>query len=280
MILTALAAMMMVSCGKEGVETDSTATDADNEATVRMTFTPYGMEPMTREATGIENYCTRLDVWVVNGSDTTEVHQSSTDSGFGQVSLTLNRKKTYTLYAVAHRASAEATLKEGVLAFPGEKVTHTMVCSEAFCPETTTNLSCVMSRIVGMFRMETADAVPQNVAKIRYSIGQTFTRWSIAGNGVNATDREADIAITSRAQDGTVALSIYLIPSSMTTTDHYDITMTALTDGNDVVEQRVFEDVPIKAGCKTTYRGDFFVRRGMAMSFVANDWETTDIVEF
>ena len=87
---------------------------------VTLTFSPYTMEAMTRTATSIASLVTHLDVWVVNGSDVIASHTTNTDDGFGTVSMTLDKTKTYTLYAIGHRADG-STLSDGVISFTDDK---------------------------------------------------------------------------------------------------------------------------------------------------------------
>lgn len=252
----------------------------ENETTVNLSFTPYEVSPITRASAPISDYVSHLDVWLLEGENVMEAHQSSNDDGFGSVQFTLNNTKTYTLYAVGHKCSGNATLSNSVVRFPDDKVTHTFFYTTTFSPATTTSLNCVMNRIVGMFRLETTDNVPDNVVKIDYSIANTFTRWNVSGNGVNAEDRTASIAIPSANVGKPVALMVYIIPSNLTATDYYTITMTAKTSTDAVVEEKTFADVPIKANYKTVYRGAFFTTDNMTMQFTADDWQEFDSTEF
>ena len=70
------------------------------------------------------------------------------------------------------------------------------------------------------------------------------------------------------------------MPPDLTTTDDITITVQALTSDDDIVEQKTFTDVPIKAGYRATYHGEFFTTEQMAMSFVAEDWTNFDTVNF
>lgn len=248
------------------------------QATVRMSF--YQMEAMTRTATPIGEVCSQLDVWVINGTDTISIHQQSTDADFGTVGLTLDKTLTYKLVAIAHKSADAAVLADGVIRFADEKVTHSMIYTTAFSPATTTDMSCTMQRIVGMFRLETTDAVPDEVKQIKFTIPATGTRWDIAGHAANSTERETTIAITSTRQDGTVALSIYMMAEDLTTTSAKEITVQTLTAQGTVTNSRTFHEVPIKAGYKTTYRGNLFVSTQTAGSFMVGAWSEFDVTEF
>ena len=92
---------------------------------VTLTFSPYQMEAMTRSAVSIADVVNHLDVWITDGTTEVDAHQTNTDAGFGSVLMTLDKTKTYTLYAVAHKADG-ATLSDGVISFTDDKVTHAM----------------------------------------------------------------------------------------------------------------------------------------------------------
>lgn len=271
-----------VACVLAACSSDNGEESVSNEMKkVSITFPQFTqtMEEMTRGTTDVSTVVTHIDVWITDGTTTTEIHQISTDEGFGTVTADLSRDKTYTMYAVAHKADG-ATLNDGVITFTNDKVTHSMFYTTTFSTETTTSLSCTMSRIVGMFRVETTDAVPDNVAKFQLTIPQTYTKWNVSGVGSNKTDRTVDIAVTGRNQDGTVALNTYIIGSNTDTT--YDITVKAMNSDNEVVEngQRTFEDVTIRNNYKTILSGAFFSPNTLTSSFVVSDWETFESISF
>ena len=278
--MAAVMAAVCVGCSEsEELRVKSEESDA---AQVTLTFSPYEQEAMTRAATSISGLVTKLDVWISEGETVVEeVHQVSTDDGFGTVSVSLNRLKTYTLVAVGHKAAGAATLTNGVVAFPDEKVTHAMIYQTTFSPGTTTNLNCLMTRIVGMLRFEVADAVPDDAKNMRFSLGESFTRWNVTSAiGANAQERTATFNNFSKNNDGTAAFSIYIIPTNLTDTDHMDITVTALYENGDEYESKTFTGVPIKAGYKTTYHGQFFTTTATSAGFTVDDWSEFDVIEY
>lgn len=273
--MLAIVALMMVGCSTESQEEP----EVKNEKTVvKLQFTPYEVESMTRAATSIADYCTHLDVWLAEGENVIEAHQLSGDTGFGTLTLTLDKTKTYTMYAVAHKCASDATLADGVISFPDDKVTHSMYYTTTFSPGTTTELSCLMERIVALFRMQTTDAVPAEAKKMRFTLKNVFNRWSVTTGGVNELDREVTIDVTSTQDDGTVAISVYAITTNEQTL--HTVVVEALNQNNEVVQARTFENVPLRNGYKTTYRGAFFIDEEMSMTFTADDWNEYDVIDF
>ena len=127
----ALAAVLLAACSSEIEEPQS------NEVEVKLHFSNFQLnqEPITRSATSVSDYATKLDIWISDGTTTTPYQQEVGQNGFGSLSLTLNNQKEYTLYAVAHRVSSgHATLADGIISFPDDKVTHTFFVSRKFTP--------------------------------------------------------------------------------------------------------------------------------------------------
>ena len=275
--LMAAAAMMAACSSDNGEEPVNNETE-----TVTISFPQFQqtIEPMTRTNTDVSTLVTHIDVWLTDGTTTTAVHQVSTDTGFGTVSVELTRNKTYTMYAIAHKANGAATLTNNIIVFPEEKVTHSMFYTTQFNPSTTNQMSCEMSRIVGMFRLETTDAVPADVSKMRFEIPQTFTRWNVNGTGANKVDRTSEITVSSTNQDGTATFVLYVIGSD--DQELYDITVKALDADGNVVEngQRTFTDIPIRNNYKTILSGAFFAPGSLSTTFTVTDWETYAVVNF
>ena len=272
MMTAAMVSMtMLTACTNDG------AGEVTNHETaeVRMTFSPYEVEPMTRAA--VADYATRLDVWIYDGdTEVHAVHQQSTDEGFASLSVRLDKRKTYTVYAVAHKAAGAATLSNGVVSWPDDKVTHSFYYSQTFSPATTTTLNCLMERIVGNFRLEVTDKVPEGVARMTIDVGVSPTRWNVAGYGENAVSR---VSSFTPAVGSSPTLSVFLIADG-DEAESYDITVTAYDATDAVVQQRAFTEVPIKAGYRSTYRGEFFTEAVASMSFTVSDWIDYETVDF
>lgn len=274
-----MAVMMLASCSDSESEKKEMLTD---KGVVTISFMPYEMEAMTRAATPIASFCTRLDVWVAEqgGSTVQQVHQSSSDTDFGTVTMELDKTKTYTLTAVAHKCTAAAMLTDGVIAFPDDRLTHSMVYTTTFSPSASTSLSCLMTRIVGTFRLDITDNVPEGTDRIVMSFNGN-DRWNaVTSSSEHAADKVVTVSIPQANIGSPVVVSIFIMPSNLTDTDDVDITVTAY-DGDDAeIETKTFADVPIKSGYRTTYRGAFFTTQDMVMTFTADDWSDFDVVEF
>ena len=274
-ILFFMAAVLMAGCSSESEEISNLQSQTSNlnDTEVTMTFSPYEQSAMTRTAVSIADVVNHLDVWVVNGSDVIASHTTSTDAGFGTVSMTLDKTKTYTLYAVGHKADG-ATLSDGVISFTDDKVTHSMFYTTTFSPATTTSLSCLMTRIVADFRLEITDDIPTSAVKFRFTIASVFDRWSVTTGGTHQLNRVSTINY-----NGTSSIfNIYAIVTDASTT--HDILVEALDENDDVVQSRTFAEVPLRNGYKTNYRGTFFIDTPATAGFTVDDWNEYDTVDF
>ena len=273
-LLIMMATAILAACSSSDEEpTSSELTD------VTLNFSPYQVDAITRAATSIAGIVTRLDVWLYeSGSECAAVHQSADDVQFGSISLTLDKTKTYTLYAVGHKAAGPATLADGIIAFPDDKTTHSMYFTTTFSPSVTTSLSCLMQRIVAQFRIETTDAVPADMKKIQITIDDVFDRWSVTTGGTQLANHTHTINITSTAQDGTVALNVFAIVTDEQTL--HTVTVTGL-DADDAVTltPRTFADVPLRNGYRTTYRGALRDATNTA-TFTVDDWNDLETINF
>ena len=276
-LLLLAAAAMLVGC-----ITDPNVIPPEDQQDVNIFLAPSRAPAQTETTYTLSDFCTHLDVWFYEGETlAAEVHQSSTDEGFGEISLTMNRSKTYQMIAVSHKCTGNATLTNNVIAFPDEKVTHAFVGKTTFSPQTISSIDLDMNRIVGQFRMTITDVVPDEVAKFVFTVAQTGTRWNVSTDAAaNIIDRTSTINLTQRDQGGGATLVLYIIPDDLTQAYEYDIHVEAQTSAGVLVESHDFEDVQIQAGYKSLYQGQFFVATPMSFSFLVTDWNEFDVVEF
>lgn len=271
-VFFAAVASVLAACSSDNGEEPSVL---NNKAEVTLTFSPYEMTAITRSAVSIVDVVTHLDVWIYeSGTEMTSIHQTTADATFGTVTTTLDKTKTYTLYAVGHKCADAATLSDGLVSFPDDKVTHSLWYTTTFSPATTTSLSCLMTRIVADFRMEITDDFPAECKSLRFTISDVFDRWNVTTGGTHSLNRVSTINC-----NGTSAVfNVYAITTNEQTL--HTVTVEALNENDAVIQSRVFENVPLRNGYKTNYRGTFFIDTPMSMSFTVNDWNEYDVVDF
>lgn len=258
---------------------------------VKITFSPYDIHEMTRATLPIGDVVSKLDVWLYEGTPATAVaqakpvaekHQTVGDDDFGKLSLTLNKDKTYTLYAIGHKQSAATTLADGVVSFPDEKITQTFYYSTTFTPSKTSKLDCVMQRCIGMFRIVIVDEIPADVKQFSVSANNTPTKWSflqLSGIAPRSDTYTVRWENFKHETDGTTSFSIYILGSDVE--QKYNITVSAYDADGNVAKQRTFTDVPIRNNYISLYRGSFFLDTPFSSAFTVNDdWSSYDTVEF
>lgn len=277
MAVVCAAVMMGCSSGDDGQLV------AYEQESVTLTFCPYEMEPETKATTravaSIAGVVSRLDVWIYEGgSEVTAVHQTSTDAGFGTVSVSLDRTKTYTVYAMGHNSDEAATLADGAVSFAGDNIKESMFYTTTLSPASASALSCEMQRVVGKLRIETTDNVPDGASYVTLGVAGAATKWNVDGTLGGLTGRTIRINGLGSRVGQTVALNCHLLSTSTGATN-YDVVVT-LYDGNDgVLMTRTFSAVPIRNGYKTTYRGQLFTG-GVTAAFTVGDWSEYEVVEF
>ena len=276
LLFMALAALWLVGCSEQSEQTEQ----SEELTKVSLSFSPYEQSAMartTRAASSIAGIVTHLDVWITDGTTTTDLHQTSGDADFGSLSVTLNKTKTYTIYAIGHKADG-ATLSDGVISFTNDKVTHAMFYTTTFTPSETTILSCLMQRIVSQFSFSTTDQVPANVTKMSLTVNDVYDRWNVSTGATHSLNRTSTFENFSKKADGTVTFNIFSIVTDAQTT--HDITVTAYDAQDNIVQTRTFTAVPLRNGYKTSYRGIYFTDTPTAATFTVDDWNEYDEVTF
>ena len=280
LFITLAGALTLAACTKDYGNIVVTSSVDDVEL-VNLNFSTYSTEPMTKAPVDLTSLITRLDVYIIEGTDTLIVNQvKNEDAGFGSVTASLKKTKTYTLYAIGHKGYGPAELDGSSLSFPDNRITDTFFYSGTFCPGNTTSLNCTMNRIVGMFKLTITDELPEDLAKVQFSISETALGYNVgSGSLANVSDRLVTINNPSSAQDGSTTFKIYALATSAASS--IDVTVTALSAEDDVIEERIFQDVPIKAGYISAYTGTFFITTGMSLSFVGpEDWASFESQEY
>ena len=274
LLTISLIILTFVSCKKEETVIPNHFDVDENGVMFTMSFSPYQMSPM-KNVTNISSVSKRLDVYIVDleSSDTISFHQVKSDNNYGNITTPLQSNKTYHLYAVAHNiTSGIATLNNGIVAFPGDTIKQILFIDTVFSPANTWNLNLEMYRIVGMFRMRVTDALPSNVAGMRYTVSESGNRWNVEGYSTNRCVQLRSINSAVPDSDGSTVFNIYIMGDNMDDILDVNIEARAVTSTGENVEVRQFNNVPIKNGYITQYTGTFFVTFSMGVSMTVGDW--------
>ena len=214
-------------------------------------------ESFTRSATDITELCSRLNIAIfdADGTKVKTVAQKESDAGYGTVALTL-AAGTYQLVVIAHNGEGSATITSTEkVTFPNNKVTDTFYYfGDLVVTSEVQSYDLTLTRAVAMFRMVLTDEeMPSNVAKMKfYYLGGSSTFSPKDGCGsVNSKQTE----IRPVSDDG-----IYEIFTLPHTEDDVltKLTVTALDQNDNIVKEKVFENVPVSRNQVTRYTGSFF----------------------
>jgi hypothetical protein len=254
-------AALAVACEKPAL--DEAPRPDDGEANVILHFNQYESEDfdtgrrVTRAATDITDLCDRLNIAIFDaeGTKVKTIAQKKDDANYGTVALSLVAA-TYKLVVIAHNCDGSATISsEEKVTFPNNKVTDTFYYyGDLVVTAEKQSYDLTLTRAVAMFRLITSDeSIPSNVAKMKfYYIGGSSTFSPKDGAGcVNSKQTE----IRSIASDG--IYEIYTMPH--TEEDVLTkLTVTALDANDNIIKERIFENVPIIRNQVTRYTGSFF----------------------
>ena len=249
-------ALLLAACEKPIID-DTTGKMVAADTNVILHFTQYQQEAFTRSATDITNLCSRLNIAIFDaeGTKVKTVAQKEGDASYGTVALSL-AAGTYRLVVIAHSCDGSATITSTEkVTFPNNKVTDTFYYyGDLVVTAEKQSYDLTLTRAVAMFRMVlTDDEIPSTVAKLKfYYLGGSSTFSPKDGYGcVNSKQTE----IRSLADDG--VYEIYTLPH--TEEDVLTkLTVTALDANDNIIKERVFENIPIIRNQVTRYTGSFF----------------------
>ena len=216
-----------------------------------------GQPAVTRSATDVTALCSRLNIAIfdADGTKVKTVAQKEGDASYGTVAMTL-AAGTYQLVVIAHNGDGSATITSTEkVTFPNNKVTDTFYYyGDLVVTDAKQSYDLTLTRAVAMFRLVLTDeSVPPTVAKLKfYYLGGSSTFSPSAGYGcVNSKQTE----VRTIADDG--IYDIYTLPH---TEDDVltKLTVTALDENDNIVKERIFENVPVTRNQVTRYTGSFF----------------------
>ena len=249
-------ALLLAACEKSIID-EKTGKEIPADANVILHFTQYEQEAFTRSATDITNLCSRLNIAIFDteGTKVKTVAQKEGDASYGTVALSL-AAGTYRLVVIAHNCDGSATItSEEKVTVPNNKVTDTFYYyGDLVVTAEKQSYDLTLTRAVAMFRLVlTDDEIPSTVAKLKfYYLGGSSTFSPKDGYGcVNSKQTE----IRPVSTDG--IYEIYTLPH--TEEDVLTkLTVTALDANDNILKERVFENVPIIRNQVTRYTGSFF----------------------
>lgn len=190
-----------------------------------------------------------------------EIHQKSTDSGYGVISSELDYGN-HDCYIVAHNSTTLTSYFDTHL-FDFDKVTDTFIWHQSLTVDDTTlpTVNVSLSRAVGKIEIEATDAVPVNAASIRLTINGYSSKMIMeTGVGESSLTTITRTFAYSEAQKGmkNTTYSVYsFIPG-----DAYkvNVTIEVLDANSDELNLITIDNAPIYLNKITHYSGKLFTK--------------------
>lgn len=267
-------AMLSTGCEKAQVET-STPEDSitnpkpDWRDTIVISF-EFGDEARTRAT--LEEAKVK-DLWLfdyVGGSLVQSIHQSSTDVGFGSVSLGV-AYGSHTFYAVAS-AGTDATTSGTTITWvkPGDTF---YLSKQVDVQPSGTSVSMQLKRVATRLRVSVTDEVPSDMASIAVTGLWYYAFDYLSGEAAGSQSATRTIAIPSSyaGTTGQLTAGFYsLCPIAGYSTD---ITIAARRSDESAIKEVVMSDVPFVRNRQTAVSGGMSsTSRGLSLS-VDDQWD-------
>lgn len=274
-----MTATMMTGCSKDALgDADTTNHPQGVKTLTLMCQGDFTMttEAMTRGAMDADGKA-MTDLWVldyVDGELVQQVHQASTEEGFGSPSLTLSFG-THHVYIVASRG------KEAVLSTDSHKLTWGTP-SDTFYKDyvitvssgTSSSQTVTLDRVVTKLTVTINDALPEGLNTILL----TPTNWNYGVDYLTGLPTEAKaqepITITiPNSYAGRTNINLNVFGLSGATEWTTDVTVTACGGDNATLGYVALTAAPFKANRVTSYSGSLFASAGGFSISLDSDWE-------
>ena len=269
------AALMLAACEKhEEAELNGNVSPADSTGTmvIDFNFGNYELSPMTR-STLTEAQLT--DLWLfdyLDGSLVGTIHQSSTDEGFGSVSMTADYGD-HTFYFVASN-SVDPVIDATVISWTRIKDVFWKSLSLTVAPGMATTQDVSLQRVCTRLRVSVTDEVPSGLASLtltpaHWYYGMDYTTSSPTDD--RNTPRTINVPASYAGTTGNLATSIY----SLCGTEGFSTNVQLTANGTDesTLASISLEDVPFKRNRITAYSGSLFSSTRTMTISVDDTWD-------
>lgn len=255
---------LLVSCEK-GYEAENESGVESEESSIKVSFNIVGVSQSDvsetdtdTEATGLAQYCTRINLAAFNEAGIkTSLNQTSADSDFGTLSLTLS-EGNYDVVIIAHSGTGNATISSvDEIKFPNNKMTDTFYYYGQITVSGNSSYDITLERAVAMFRFIITDTTPTNVTQMQfYYTGGSSTFDASTGFGC-VQSRQTEVRdVPAEAYEGQSQYEVYTLPHA--TDDTLKVVVTALDTEGVTILERTFTSVPVTVNKVTQYTGEFF----------------------
>lgn len=255
---------LFTSCGK--IDLGDYVEKEDEGYTVKFSVEQYELsdfegqeasaKPIKRERKEAKELGNVLNIAIFSGDEkVAAVNQKSSDSDFGNVTVKLP-EGDYQAVVIIHSCSGNATISNPQkVTFPKNKLTDTFSYYSDFEVKGNTDMSITVDRVVSKYRLTVEDAIPNGVKLMKfYYTGGSSTLDATTGFGC-VNSRQTEYRKVTEREEGQT-FDVYTFPHDVR--GQLKMTVSALDNAGNTLEEHTFEDVPIEVKKVTNHTSTFF----------------------
>ena len=281
MMLMALAAALICGCEKPILDAESESEVAHPDLPHKnFTFTvkgDFGAATFTRGYLTADGQ-SMTDLWVfdyVDGTCVQTVHQTSTDTDWGQPKMSLSYGNHH-VYFVASRGDGATVDADGhSITWTGPRDTFWKDYEVDVVSTSNGNRAVTLDRVATKMRIVVNDEVPATCKAVTVTPERWYYGWDYV-NGVavasQQTERRVTVPESYVGTTGQLAVSIFGLSSA----DEWvtNVAVKALGDGDAVLGSATITGAPFKANRSTEYSGNLFGSSGGLDVSINANWES------
>jgi hypothetical protein len=280
MIMMALVAAMMCGCEKPVLDDASEVSveNVRNQPTKIFTFTvkgDFGAATFTRGYLTADGQ-SMTDLWVfdyMDGACVQTVHQTSTDSDWGQPKMSLSYGRHH-VYFVASRGEGATLDADGhTITWTGPRDTFWKDYEVDVVSTSNGNRAVTLDRVATKIRVVVTDEVPATCKAVTVTPERWYYGWDYV-NGVavasQQTERRVSVPESYVGTTGQLAVSVF----GLSGVDEWvtNVAVKALGDGDAVLGSATITGAPFKANRSTEYSGNLFGSGGSLDVGISTSW--------
>ena len=275
--------LVLFACQSESEMNDGTSMEVMFRV---VNYTQYSLDEVTRSSADVLDH---LVLGVFDAETDAPVGslivQDKGDTGYGTFTVSLSRGSYRLVFLGYNGTKACRMTASSTISFEDDAVPQTFLYSTLLTvgDEAVAAQDVVLKRAVGAFRLTLADAIPSNLATMRFRFAAGSTKLDgQTGYGKDNAGRTYDISIPSSYIGKTdTKMTVYLfLPASEAS---MDITVDALSSDGGTIHSRNFSAVPMKINQMLNYTGLFFADPSSDLSAtvtVDDAWGSEQTVSF
>lgn len=232
-------------------------------------------ELSTRSSFSLAEYAKELSLFVVDkgGSVKAEVTQSSSEDGYGMISMSLPHG-SYTLVAIAHNGS-RSSYASGIISFADNKVTDSFIGSKEVTLSSTTSAetaTITLYRRVAKLSVNMKDALPDGIKEAKVTMSGYSSRFDTStGFGTQSEPLTRTFDLTGRDGQTDITISVFTFVPYLSHTTSLTYTVTDV-DGR-VLFDRTFPSLSLVDCTQTLVYGNFFSSQNIWTIEMSGDWK-------